>query len=168
MKRLITASNDMLIAGDAKFRCASGKGGRRLAHEKLEGDGASPIGVWPLRRVFYRGDRHAAPKTGLPCVPLRPHDGWCDASDDPLYNRPISLPYPASHECLWREDDIYDIIVELGHNDTPPIAGRGSAIFMHVARDAYQSTEGCIALALEDLLTVLAQADQDTVLEIKS
>ena len=51
---------------------------------------------------------------------------------------------------------VYDVIVILGHNDDPPVPGKGSAIFMHVARPDYAPTEGCVALALEDLLEVLA------------
>ncbi len=98
----------------------------------------------------------APPKTGLPTAALRRNDGWCDAPDDPNYNRPVSLPYPASHERLWRDDAVYDIIVILGHNDDPPVPGRGSAIFMHLARPGYGDTEGCVALSLEDLKTVLA------------
>lgn len=143
-----------LIAGTRTFRCALGPAG--IVAEKREGDGATPAGRFPLRRVLYRADRMAAPETGLPVSALRPEDSWCDAPDDPNYNRPVTLPYPASHERLWRDDAVYDIIVILGHNDDPPVPGRGSAIFLHVARPGYTDTEGCVALTLEDLKTVLA------------
>src|SRR5580658_9914661 len=82
-------------------RCAIGPAGVVAAAVKREGDGASPAGAWPLRRVYYRPDRRAAPKTGLPVVPLLPDDGWCDASGDGAYNRPVKLPYAASAEALW-------------------------------------------------------------------
>ncbi|MFN3401191.1 MAG: L,D-transpeptidase, partial [Ferrovibrio sp.] len=138
------------------FRCALGKGGVKPAGDKREGDGASPIGVWPPRRVWYRPDKGPPPETGLPVLAIRPGDGWCDAPGHPLYNRLVPLPFPASHERLWREDGVYDLIVELGYNDDPPEAGRGSAIFMHMARPDYSGTEGCVALALPDLLALLA------------
>lgn len=159
-------SKGKLSGGQLSVRCALGKGGLIAADEKREGDGASPIGIWPMRRVFYRGDRTARPETKLACVPLREHDGWCDAPYHRLYNRPVSRPFEASHERLWRDDNVYDIIVELGHNDRPPRPGLGSAIFMHLAKPTYAPTEGCVAIAKADMLTVLAGSGPGTVLEI--
>lgn len=161
------ASSDGIFSGEnITFRCAIGRGGMTEAADKREGDGASPIGRWPLRRVFFRADKINAPETELPLVPILEHDGWCDDPDDPLYNRPVTLPYDASHEKMWRDDDAYDIVVELGHNDDPPVPGLGSAIFLHVAKPDYQPTEGCIALSEADLRTVLKSADQGSILEI--
>ncbi|MEM8919791.1 MAG: L,D-transpeptidase family protein [Pseudomonadota bacterium] len=149
------------------MRCALGPAGVLDASEKREGDGASPAGDWPLRWVYYRPDREAAPNTGLPLVPLKPEDGWCDdPASGALYNRPITTPNALSHERLWREDHVYDIIVVLGHNDDPPIPGMGSAIFLHLKRGDYEPTEGCVALAREDLLAVLAAAKLGDSLEI--
>ncbi len=143
-----------LVLATRTFRCALGKQG--VVAEKREGDEATPVGRFPLRRVLFRPDRMTAPETRLPVAALTPDDGWCDAPDDPAYNRPVPHPYPASHERLWRDDAVYDIIVILGHNDDPPVPGRGSAVFLHVARADYSGTEGCVALALDDLKTVLA------------
>ena len=137
-------------------RCALGPGGVVAATSKREGDGKSPVGAWPLRRVLYRADRRAAPATALPATRLAPDDGWCDQSGHPDYNRMIRLPHPARHEELWRTDGLYDIVGVLGWNDAPVERGRGSAIFLHVARPDYGPTEGCIALALPDVLAVLA------------
>jgi len=136
------------------------------AADKREGDGASPAGVWPMRRVYYRADRMEQPETGLPCEEIRSNQGWCDAPDDPAYNRLITLPYTASHELMWREDHVYDVVVELGHNDSPPVPGLGSAVFMHLARADYSPTQGCIALALEDMLKILRQCNGESELEI--
>jgi L,D-peptidoglycan transpeptidase YkuD (ErfK/YbiS/YcfS/YnhG family) len=111
-----------------------------------------------MRHVFYRPDRVARPATGLPVSPLHVGLGWCDEPGDANYNRIVALPYAASHERLWRGDHLYDVIVVLGHNDLPRSHGRGSAIFMHLARTDYQPTEGCIAFALPDMLRILAQA----------
>lgn len=153
--RLSVDPAGVLLAEDGRqWRCALGKGG--IVAYKREGDGGTPVGTFPLRRVLYRPDRLPAPPvTGLPAAPLTPTDGWCDDPADPAYNRAITLPHSASHEELWREEGVYDVIVILGHNDDPPVPGHGSAIFMHIARPGYPPTEGCIALARDDLLTVL-------------
>ena len=151
-----------------KAKAAFGKGGAKPAAAKREGDGASPIGVWPIRRVLYRPDKAPPPLVALPAQPIAPNDGWCDASGDPNYNRPVHLPYPASAEHLWREDDVYDLVVILGHNDDPVVKGMGSAIFLHLARPDYSPTAGCVALARPDLEALLAAAKPGDFLEIKS
>ncbi len=154
---------DLLVSGSGKarwggrcFRCALGRGG--LSALKREGDGATPIGAWPMRRLLYRADRVGRPGTRLPSAPIAPEDGWCDDPADPAYNRPVRLPHPARHERLWREDAIYDLIVVLGHNDDPVVPGLGSAIFLHVAQPDLTPTEGCVALARADLERLLAEA----------
>ncbi len=146
--------------GARDWRCAVGPSG--VTADKREGDGATPIGCFPLRRLLYRPDRLARPETALPVTPLAPEDGWCDDPGDPAYNTQVRLPFGASHERLWRDDHIYDAIAILGHNDDPPVPGAGSAIFLHVARDDYAPTQGCVALALPDLLTVLGEAGPET------
>jgi len=147
-------------------RCALGRSGVTLAHLKREGDGASPIGLWPMRQVFWRPDRLPRPETALPAEALHPQAGWCDDPASPLYNRPVQLPFAHSHEKLWREDHVYDLIVVLGYNDAPIAPGKGSAIFLHVAREDYAPTEGCVACALPDLLALLRAAKVGDVLEI--
>jgi L,D-peptidoglycan transpeptidase YkuD (ErfK/YbiS/YcfS/YnhG family) len=137
------------------YRCAIGKGGRRA--DKCEGDGATPIGLLPLRRVLYRADRLAPPRGSVPVAPIAPDDGWCDDPTNAAYNTQIRLPHPARHEELWRADAIYDVIGVLGWNEAPVVRGRGSAIFLHLARPDFSPTEGCIALEQQDLLRVLAE-----------
>lgn len=139
----------ILQLGMLRLRCAIGRSG--VAALKREGDGASPIGIFPLRRVLYRPDNGLRPRTRLPIAPIARDDGWCDAPTDRNYNRGIRHPYPASAERLWRDDHLYDVILVLGHNDRPRLRGRGSAIFMHLARPGSLPTEGCIALARRDL-----------------
>ena len=151
--------------GDRVLRCALGRGG--IARQKREGDGTTPIGRFPLREVLYRPDRLAAPRTVLAVRALAPADGWCDDPPDGSYNRMVRLPHPASAERLWREDGLYDLVVPLGYNDDPVIAGKGSAVFLHVARPNYGPTEGCVALALADLLRVLAEADQASLVVVE-
>jgi L,D-peptidoglycan transpeptidase YkuD (ErfK/YbiS/YcfS/YnhG family) len=136
------------------YRVAFGQRGLRA--DKREGDQATPLATLPLRRVLYRADRIVRPQAAVPVEPLAPTDGWCDDPAHPDYNRLVTLPHPARHEELWRPDPLYDVIGVLGWNDQPVERGRGSAIFLHVARPDYAPTEGCVALALADLLHLLA------------
>lgn len=147
--------------------CVLGKAGVVPAEQKQEGDNASPLGDWPMRRVFFRPDRESAPASQLEVVAIKENDGWCD---DPkasaLYNRPTPLPSPFSCERMWRDDHLYDVVVELGYNDDPPVPGRGSAIFMHIARPDFSGTEGCVALRRDDLLRLLSCAAPGDVVRI--
>ena len=138
------------------LRCVLGKGGVVPAAVKQEGDGATPTGLLPLRRVLWRADRLPRPTTALPAEPIAPTDGWCDDPTHGDYNRQVRLPHPARHETLWRDDAIYDLIAVLGWNDAPVRRGRGSAIFLHVARPGLSPTEGCVALPEPDLRRLLA------------
>ncbi|HTR17325.1 MAG TPA: L,D-transpeptidase family protein [Acetobacteraceae bacterium] len=135
------------------YRAAIGRGGVRVA--KQEGDGATPAGLLPLRRLLYRADRIMPPRVAVPREPIAPDDGWCDDPAHPDYNRQIRLPHPARHEELWRADPLYDLVGVLGWNDRPVERCRGSAIFLHVATPDYAPTAGCIALALPDLRALL-------------
>jgi len=150
---LVVSGTGMARMAGRSFRCAVGRGG--VSSAKREGDGATPIGTWPLRQVLYRRDRGMRPVTALQTTALRPADGWCDAPSDPNYNRMVRHPYPASAEHLWRRDSIYDLIVVVGYNDAPVIPGKGSAIFLHVARPDYSPTAGCVAFSRRDLVTIL-------------
>ncbi|TWB22430.1 L,D-transpeptidase-like protein [Nitrospirillum amazonense] len=134
--------------------CVIGRGG--VIQDKREGDGGTPVGCFPLRRVLYRPDRVPAPVTALPVAPLAPDEGWCDDPSHPDYNRPVTLPFFASHEVMWRDDHVYDVVVVLGHNDDPPVPGLGSAIFMHLARPDRAATAGCTALDPADLRRLLS------------
>lgn len=144
----------LLYRDSEPLACAIGRGGMR--YDKREGDGATPCGIFPLRRVFYRPDRGPPPQTALPVESLTEAHGWCDASDDPAYNTEVRLPYPGRAERLWRDDALYDIIVVIGYNDDPVVPGAGSAIFMHVAAPGLAPTEGCVALKKSELVRLLA------------
>jgi L,D-peptidoglycan transpeptidase YkuD (ErfK/YbiS/YcfS/YnhG family) len=150
--------------GAAIWRCAIGRSG--LAVKQREGDGITPVGRWPMRRVLFRADRLEQPATALPCREIAPEDGWCDDPADPAYNRPVRLPYAASHERLTREDHLYDLVVVLGHNDDPVVPGAGSAVFLHLAREDYGPTEGCVALPRPALLEVLHTARPGSAVEV--
>jgi L,D-peptidoglycan transpeptidase YkuD (ErfK/YbiS/YcfS/YnhG family) len=134
-------------------RATCGKNGVRT--DKREGDGASPAGAFKLVSALYRPDRIARPPSGLPLAELKPEDVWIDDPDDPNYNRLATLPCEARHETLWRDDHLYDLIVVIGYNTDPVVPGKGSAIFLHIARPDYSPTEGCIAIAGEVLAFLL-------------
>jgi L,D-peptidoglycan transpeptidase YkuD (ErfK/YbiS/YcfS/YnhG family) len=153
MEAIVHPDGRLVVRG-AVFRVALGAGGVRA--DKQEGDGATPAGVLPLRRVYYRADRGRAPDCAVPVEPIAPTDGWCDDPWHRDYNHYVRLPHDGRCEELWRSDGVYDIVGVLGWNDAPVQRGRGSAIFLHVARPDYAPTEGCVALAPADLRRVLA------------
>jgi L,D-peptidoglycan transpeptidase YkuD (ErfK/YbiS/YcfS/YnhG family) len=138
------------------FRCALGRGGVVAAERKHEGDGGTPSGKLKLLRVYYRADREPIPRTVLPRVPLAQDDLWCDDPGRAEYNRLVRRPFEGGHEVMWRDDALYDVVGELDWNTGPVVRGRGSAIFLHLARPDYGPTEGCVALARADLLALLA------------
>ncbi|MGL4636721.1 MAG: L,D-transpeptidase family protein [Beijerinckiaceae bacterium] len=150
--------------GAFSIPCALGKGG--VTSKKREGDGGTPVGRFALRRLWYRADKNPRPQTSLPLRITRSHDGWCDGVSHPRYNKPVSLPFPASHERMWRDDHVYDYVIEIGWNDRPAVKGRGSAIFLHLARPGFTPTEGCVAVQKNDMLKLLRRINALTRIEI--
>ncbi|MEX1059559.1 MAG: L,D-transpeptidase family protein [Methyloceanibacter sp.] len=124
---------------------------------KREGDGGTPLGRFPIRRVLYRADRVSRPRTQIRVQAIREHDGWCDDPADRNYNRLIRLPSRRSAEGLKRADNLYDLVLVLGYNDRPRVKGKGSAIFVHLARPGFTPTDGCIALTRHDLTMLLRE-----------
>lgn len=149
-------------------RCLVGKAGLIAAADKREGDMATPVGDWPLRYVYFRPDRVTLPDTDLPAIALTPDMGWCDDPEHASYNMPVERPFAASHEELWREDSLYDVIVVLGHNDSPPEPFLGSAVFFHLHEADTRQTAGCVAVPQADMMTFLSTANTDTVLRISN
>jgi L,D-peptidoglycan transpeptidase YkuD (ErfK/YbiS/YcfS/YnhG family) len=143
-----------LRAGRFACRVALGRGG--IAANKREGDGKTPRGRFALVRLWWRADRLPRPRTLLPARRIAPTDAWCEDPRDPRYNRPIHVKPGGSGDRLWRADHLYDLVVELDHNTRPRVAGRGSAVFIHVARPGLAPTAGCIALDARDLRRLLA------------
>ncbi|QGP79600.1 L,D-transpeptidase family protein [Sphingobium sp. CAP-1] len=142
-----------LSFGDLVIACTIGRSGACAAADKREGDGCTPIGTWPIRAVLLRPGKVAATGIGLPWRWIGASDGWSDDPADPAYNRPVRLPRPFSAESLIRDDDAYDVIVVLGHNDAPPVPGQGSAIFFHLSEG--RPTAGCVAIDRADMLRLL-------------
>ncbi len=138
------------------LRCRAAIGEAGITQHKAEGDQATPAGTHVLTRLLYRADRVKPPACAVPIEPIAPSDAWCDDPAHPAYNRQVRRPHDARHEILWRADAAYDIIGILNWNTNPVVPGRGSAIFLHIARPDFSPTAGCIALALPDLRACLA------------
>jgi L,D-peptidoglycan transpeptidase YkuD (ErfK/YbiS/YcfS/YnhG family) len=149
------AVRGVLTAGPLLLPVALGRGG--IKANKREGDGATPRGSFRLKRLWWRADRHARPKTLLPVQRIAADDGWCENPADRHYNRPIKVPHGSKADRLKRTDHLYDFIIELDHNTRPRIAGRGSAVFIHAARPGFAPTAGCVALDLNVLRRLLAR-----------
>ncbi len=156
------------------YPCALGQGGVLCANHKLEGDDASPAGLYPLLSIYYRADRVDLPEmrheSALPAQAIGPDLGWCDDPACDSYNSAVNLPHPGSAESLWRAagdgEGLYDLVVVTGHNQNPAVPGRGSAIFLHVARDDFMPTRGCVAIAKEALLEILPKLNARSMMRI--
>lgn len=144
-----------LSAGSLTLPVALGRGGVKA--NKREGDGATPRGTFRLKRLWWRAARHPRPATLLPSERIRPDDGWCEDPRDRHYNRRIKVPPHSKADRLSRQDHLYDFIIEIDHNTRPRIAGRGSAVFIHVARPGFAPTAGCVALEIGALRRLLAR-----------
>jgi len=148
-------SQGVLRAGPLSLPVALGRGG--IKANKREGDGATPRGTFRLRRLWWRDGRHPRPATLLPVTRIKPDDGWCEDRSDRHYNQRIKVPPKSKADRLARNDNLYDFIIELDHNTRPRIAGRGSAVFIHVARPGFAPTAGCVALDIKALRRLLAR-----------
>jgi L,D-peptidoglycan transpeptidase YkuD (ErfK/YbiS/YcfS/YnhG family) len=144
-----------LIAAGRALPVALGRGG--VAANKREGDGATPRGSFRLKRLWWRADRHPRPATALPARRIGPTDGWCEDPGDRHYNQAVKVPAQSNADRLARADGLYDFIVEIDHNTRPRISGRGSAVFIHVARPGFAPTAGCVALNAAALRGLLAR-----------
>ena len=149
-----------LIAGAWTFPVALGRGG--IIANKREGDGGTPKGVFRPKRLWWRADRHPRPKTFLPLRAIRADDAWCEDPTSRHYNRAIKISHDQGCDRLAREDHLYDFIVELDHNTLPRIAGRGSAVFLHLARPNFSPTAGCVSMRKSAMLHLLRQIGPQT------
>jgi L,D-peptidoglycan transpeptidase YkuD (ErfK/YbiS/YcfS/YnhG family) len=154
-----------LHIGQTVIPCAIGAAG--ISNRKREGDQASPAGYFRLIEGFFKPLIGRRPRTLLPVLPLNRTLGWCDDPNSGNYNRLVRLPTPARHENLWRDDDLYDLVIILDYNLSPRRKGAGSAIFLHCARPHFAPTEGCIALRREDLRKLLPRLARNAILIVK-
>src|SRR5437879_3819743 len=149
-----TRARGWLIADSLSIPVALGRAGIRA--DKREGDGGTPRGRFRLLRLWWRADRAPRPRTLLPVRRIDPAIAWCEDPDDRRYNRPFRRSAKEAGDRLWRDDHLYDFIIELDHNTRPRVTGRGSAVFLHVARPN-RATAGCVALASAALVRLIAR-----------
>jgi L,D-peptidoglycan transpeptidase YkuD (ErfK/YbiS/YcfS/YnhG family) len=143
----------LLVAGGQAIPVALGRGG--LKANKREGDGGTPRGIFRPRRLWWRADRHPRPSSFLPVRAIRPEDAWCEDPDSRYYNQPVRVDRSLGGDRLTRTDHLYDFIVEIDHNTCPRVAGRGSAVFIHLARPNFAPTAGCVSMTKSSLLHLL-------------
>lgn len=157
-------SHGVLTAGQRAIPVVLGRSGIRA--DKREGDGATPAGHFRLLRLWWRADRGPRPQTLLPVRRIAPDNAWCEDPADRRYNRPFRRSANEPGDRLWRDDRLYDLIVEIDHNTGPRVAGRGSAVFLHVARPDRSPTAGCVAMGAGALRTLLRVLSPRTRIEI--
>ena len=149
---------------DFKFKCALGKAG--IGNKKSEGDNITPKGTFKIVKIYYRNDRIKIISSKFRLIEITKNTGWCDDSKSKKYNQLIKLPTKYSHEILYRRDNIYDLILVLNYNMNPSIKNKGSAIFIHVAKNNYKKTAGCIALKKTHLINLVEEIKRNTRVKI--
>ncbi len=149
-----TPTRGVLVHGNWVRPCAIGRGGIGL--KKSEGDGVTPVGTYAIQSGFIRRDKLPFFKAAIPLVAITPQMWWCDDASSMQYNTLMRAAPPQGHEeRLMRADDLYDIVLVIGYNNAPAVRGKGSAIFMHIAREGLSPTAGCVALAKKDMLQLV-------------
>ena len=157
-------SQGFLAAGHTVFPCALGRGG--ISSNKREGDGATPLGAMRILSGYFRNEHIAGNRTRLALTPIGPDLGWCEVPDDRNYNRPVKIPYGASHETMRRTDRLYDFCLVLDWNFSPRRRGRGSAILFHLARPGFTPTQGCVAVTEKVMARLLPYLSDRTVMRV--
>ena len=164
-----------LKVGNKIFRCQIGTGGSKNKVKKIEGDKTTPIGKWYFKSVYYRFDRVLRPKLKkknlIKINQITKHCGWCNDIRSNHYNKYMKInnfeSFNINYERLWREDSVYDILIEISHNTKPVIKNKGSAIFIHCSFEDLRTTDGCIALKKRDLIFLIKKIQSESCIEIK-
>ena len=161
---IIVKKTGYLKYKNLKFRCAIGKAG--IKKKKEEGDNITPQGTFNINKIYYRPDKIKNINTSIKKIKIKKNIGWCDDPDSKFYNKEIKLPCKFNHEKLYRHDNLYDLILVLNYNTNPIIKNKGSAIFIHIAKNSYKNTKGCIALKKGDLIKLVSQIKKNTKIKI--
>ena len=161
---IIVKKSGYLKYKNLKFRCALGKGG--VKKKIIEGDNITPKGIFKIIKIYYRPDKIRKIKTLIKKIKIKKNMGWCDDPNSDFYNKQIKLPTKLSHEKLYRNDNLYDLIAVLNYNTNPITKNKGSAIFMHIGKDSYKKTKGCIALKREHLIMIISKIKKNTKIKI--
>ena len=161
---IIVKNSGFLRYKNLKFRCALGKAG--IKRKEKEGDNITPKGIFKITKIYYRSDKIRKIVTPIKKKKIKKNMGWCDDANSIHYNKQIKLPSKFSHEKLYRKDSLYDLFLVLNYNINPVIKNKGSAIFLHIAKDSYKKTKGCIALKKEDLIQLISKIKKNTKIRI--
>jgi L,D-peptidoglycan transpeptidase YkuD (ErfK/YbiS/YcfS/YnhG family) len=161
---IIVKKSGYLKYKNLKFRCALGEAG--IKKKNKEGDSITPKGIFKIIKMYYRPDRIKNITTNVKKIKIKKNMGWCDDSTSHFYNQQIKLPNKFSHEKLFRNDNLYDLILVLNYNINPTIKHKGSAIFIHIAKNSYKRTKGCIALKKENLIELISKIKKNTKIKI--
>ena len=156
----IIIKNRLLLYRGYKLKCSIGKKG--TTYSKKEGDLCSPKGLFSLGTLYYRKDRIKLPRCVLNKKIIKKNMGWCDDIRSIKYNKEIIFPYNYSAEKLYRKDQKYDLLFDIGYNTKPVIKKKGSAIFLHLCNKKYKPTKGCIAILKKDFLKILPMIKKKT------
>ena len=148
-------SRGWLTAGTHVVPVTLGRGG--IKANKFEGDGGTPRGIFHPVRLWWRSDRHPRPRTHLPIRAIRFIDAWSENPSDRHYNQAVTRAPDGDGDRLMRADHLYDFIIEIDHNTRPRVAGRGSAVFIHLARENFSPTAGCVGLTPRAMLRLLSR-----------
>jgi len=161
---IIVKKSGYLKYKNLKFQCALGKAG--IKNKKMEGDNITPKGIFEIIKIYYRADKIKDIRTSIKKIKIKKDMGWCDDPNSRFYNKQIKLPTKLGHEKLFRNDDLYDLILVLNYNINPIIKNKGSAIFLHVATKNLDNTKGCIAILKKDLIALLAKIKKNTKIKV--
>ncbi len=161
---IIVKKSGYLKYKNLKFRCALGKGG--VKKKTMEGDNITPKGIFKIIKIYYRPDKIKKIKTLIKKIKIKKNMGWCDDPSSRFYNKLVNLPTKYTHEKLYRNDSLYDLIMVLSYNTNPIIKNKGSAIFIHIAKNSYKKTKGCIALKKEHLIEIISKIKKNTKIKI--
>ena len=161
---IIVKKTGYLKYKNLKFRCALGKAG--IKKKEKEGDNVTPKGIFKIIKMYYRPDKIKNIKTNIKKIKIKKNIGWCDDPSSRFYNQQINLPSKFSYEKLYRNDNLYDLILVLNYNTNPIIENKGSAIFVHIAKKSYTKTKGCIALKKKHLIELISIIKKNTKIKI--
>ena len=159
----ILINKNYLTYNKFKVKCAIGKKG--IGNKRKEGDLITPKGQFKIKYILYRKDRVKI-STILNKKVLKKNMGWCDDPRSSHYNKLIKLPFAHNHEKLFKRENIYDIILVLNYNMNPVKKNKGSAIFIHVAKNNFKKTEGCVAIKKPSLIKLIKKINQNTKVKI--
>jgi len=161
---IIINKSKLLKFNNIKFRCALGKSG--IGDKEIEGDNVTPRGIYRIVKIYYRKDRIKKITSKFKLIKITQIMGWCNDIRSKKYNQLIKLPTKYSHEKLYRKDNVYDLILVLNYNMKPTIKNKGSAIFIHVTKKNYQSTQGCVALKKNNLIKLISKINKNIKIKI--